>query len=148
MGVSREAFELVPKRLPISEGLLLLVPKHVAGHAARLVEQVGCGAHEGDVAVPIQEDLDHGGRSRVETQWMKQQVQRLIRRFTHVVREAQPTKAGLSLMHGRRHDCMMIGELLPIFRADRVASVVDADGWYLGLVKKIDLINYLRLRLD
>ena len=41
-----------------------------------------------------------------------------------------------------------VSELLPIFRADRVAIVVDSDGGYLGLVTKIDLINYLRLRLD
>ena len=37
--------------------------------------------------------------------------------------------------------------LLPIFRADRVALVVDEKGDYLGLITKIDLINYLRGRL-
>ncbi|MEM1424488.1 MAG: pyridoxal-phosphate dependent enzyme, partial [Planctomycetota bacterium] len=37
--------------------------------------------------------------------------------------------------------------LLPIFRADRVALVVDDTGDYLGLITKIDLINYLRGRL-
>ncbi len=37
--------------------------------------------------------------------------------------------------------------LLPIFRADRVAIVVNDDGSYLGLITKIDLINYLRRQL-
>ncbi|GAB4554305.1 MAG: pyridoxal-phosphate dependent enzyme [Phycisphaerales bacterium] len=37
--------------------------------------------------------------------------------------------------------------LLPIFRADRVALVVDERGEYQGLITKIDLINYLRRRL-
>ncbi len=40
-----------------------------------------------------------------------------------------------------------IEDLIPIFRADRVAIVVDDDGVYLGLITKIDLINYLRLQL-
>jgi cystathionine beta-synthase len=41
-----------------------------------------------------------------------------------------------------------VTELLPIFRADRVAIVVDSEGRYQGLVTKIDLINYLRRKLD
>ncbi len=40
-----------------------------------------------------------------------------------------------------------VKELLPIFRADRVAIVVDDDGRYLGLITKVDLINYLRRQL-
>lgn len=40
-----------------------------------------------------------------------------------------------------------VKELLPIFRADRVAIVVDDDGTYLGLITKVDLINYLRRQL-
>lgn len=40
-----------------------------------------------------------------------------------------------------------IESLMPIFRADRVAIVVDADGRYVGLITKIDLINYLRRKL-
>jgi len=36
-----------------------------------------------------------------------------------------------------------IDELMPIFRADRVAIVVD-EGRFLGLITKIDLINHLR----
>ncbi len=39
-----------------------------------------------------------------------------------------------------------INDLLPIFRADRVAIVADKDHFY-GLVTKIDLINYLRKRM-
>ncbi len=39
-----------------------------------------------------------------------------------------------------------VADLVPIFRADRVAIVVDAAGAYLGLITKIDLINYLRRR--
>lgn len=39
-----------------------------------------------------------------------------------------------------------IDALLPIFRADRIAIVVDADT-YLGLITRIDLINYLRKRM-
>ncbi len=38
-------------------------------------------------------------------------------------------------------------DLLPIFRADRVAIVVEPGGAYLGLITKIDLINYLRRSL-
>ena len=37
-----------------------------------------------------------------------------------------------------------IDALLPIFRADLVAIVVDGDE-FLGLITKVDLINYLRL---
>ncbi|RMH25113.1 MAG: pyridoxal-phosphate dependent enzyme [Planctomycetota bacterium] len=40
-----------------------------------------------------------------------------------------------------------VQDLLPIFRADRVAIVVDERGTYLGLITKIDLINYLRRSL-
>jgi len=36
-----------------------------------------------------------------------------------------------------------INDLMPIFRADRVAIVCDDDAYY-GLITKIDLINYLR----
>lgn len=39
-----------------------------------------------------------------------------------------------------------INDLMPIFRADRVAIVADDSGFY-GLITKIDLINYLRKRL-
>ena len=39
-----------------------------------------------------------------------------------------------------------IAELLPIFRADRVAIVADAANFY-GLITKIDVINYLRKQL-
>ena len=39
-----------------------------------------------------------------------------------------------------------INDLLPIFRADRVAIVADKEHFY-GLVTKIDLINYLRKRM-
>lgn len=41
-----------------------------------------------------------------------------------------------------------VEDLMPIFRADRVAIVVNDDGTFEGLVTKIDLINYLRRRLD
>lgn len=41
-----------------------------------------------------------------------------------------------------------IESLTPIFRADRVAIVVDEDGTYYGLITKIDMINYLRQRAD
>lgn len=40
-----------------------------------------------------------------------------------------------------------VEQLMPIFRADRVALVVDEQGEYQGLITKIDLINYLRGRL-
>ncbi len=40
-----------------------------------------------------------------------------------------------------------VEELLPIFRADRVAIVSDDDGHYHGLITKIDMINYLRTQL-
>jgi cystathionine beta-synthase len=40
-----------------------------------------------------------------------------------------------------------VNDLMPIFRADRVAIVVDARGIYHGLITKIDLINYLRTRV-
>ncbi len=39
-----------------------------------------------------------------------------------------------------------VNDLLPIFRADRVAIVCDENGFY-GLITKIDLINYLRGQL-
>ncbi len=40
-----------------------------------------------------------------------------------------------------------INDLMPIFRADRVAIVVDDNGQYHGLITKIDLANYLRKQL-
>jgi len=40
-----------------------------------------------------------------------------------------------------------VDDLLPIFRADRVAIVEDDAGQFLGLITKIDLINYLRGQL-
>jgi cystathionine beta-synthase len=40
-----------------------------------------------------------------------------------------------------------IESLMPIFRADRVAIVQDESGSYLGLITKIDLIDYLRRQL-
>lgn len=40
-----------------------------------------------------------------------------------------------------------INDLMPIFRADRVAIVVDEKGDYHGLITKIDLINYLRAKI-
>ena len=39
-----------------------------------------------------------------------------------------------------------IGDLLPIFRAGRVA-VIEADGAFLGLITKVDLINHLRRKM-
>ena len=39
-----------------------------------------------------------------------------------------------------------IDDLLPVFRADRVALVVDGDE-YLGMVTKVDLINHLRQKV-
>ncbi len=40
-----------------------------------------------------------------------------------------------------------INDLMPIFRADRVAIVVDESGRFHGLITKIDMINYLRTKL-
>ena len=40
-----------------------------------------------------------------------------------------------------------VQDLLPIFRADRVAIVVDDAGKYHGLITKVDLIHYLRRQL-
>jgi len=40
-----------------------------------------------------------------------------------------------------------VTDLMPIFRADRVAIVVDDKGRYHGLITKIDMINYLRTKL-
>jgi cystathionine beta-synthase len=40
-----------------------------------------------------------------------------------------------------------VSDLVPIFRADRVALVVDAEGFYHGLITKIDMIHYLRSQL-
>ena len=40
-----------------------------------------------------------------------------------------------------------VSSLHPIFRADRVAIVVDAKGQFFGLITKIDMINYLRSQL-
>ncbi|MBX3386528.1 MAG: cystathionine beta-synthase [Phycisphaeraceae bacterium] len=40
-----------------------------------------------------------------------------------------------------------VSSLMPIFRADRVAIVVDADGEYYGLITKIDMVNYFRSKL-
>jgi cystathionine beta-synthase len=39
-----------------------------------------------------------------------------------------------------------VNDLMPIFRADRVAVVADEKHFY-GLITKIDLINYLRKQL-
>ncbi len=40
-----------------------------------------------------------------------------------------------------------VEDLMPVFRADRVAIVVDDAGRYAGLITKIDMINYLKRRL-
>ena len=37
--------------------------------------------------------------------------------------------------------------LLPLFKADKVAIVEDAEGRFLGMVTKVDLINHLRRTL-
>ncbi|MDP7070909.1 MAG: pyridoxal-phosphate dependent enzyme [Phycisphaerales bacterium] len=42
---------------------------------------------------------------------------------------------------------LQVEALLPIFRSDRVAIVVEGDQ-YLGLITRIDLINYLRNRMS
>jgi cystathionine beta-synthase len=39
-----------------------------------------------------------------------------------------------------------VSDLIPIFRADRVAIVADDSAFY-GIITKIDLINYLRKQL-
>ena len=39
-----------------------------------------------------------------------------------------------------------IEELMPIFRSDRVAIVMDGEDFF-GLITRIDLINYLRNQL-
>src|SRR5262249_21011182 len=39
-----------------------------------------------------------------------------------------------------------INDLMPIFRADRVAIIAEGDRFY-GLITRIDLINYLRTQL-
>lgn len=41
-----------------------------------------------------------------------------------------------------------VSDLMPIFRADRVAIVMDKQGAYYGLITKIDMINYLRQQVD
>ncbi|CAE7438453.1 CBS [Symbiodinium necroappetens] len=40
-----------------------------------------------------------------------------------------------------------VEDLMPIFRADRVAIVVDESGGYEGLITRIDMINYLKRQL-
>ena len=40
-----------------------------------------------------------------------------------------------------------VSALMPIFRADRVAIVMDKQGGFHGLITKIDMINYLRAQL-
>jgi cystathionine beta-synthase len=40
-----------------------------------------------------------------------------------------------------------VSALMPIFRADRVAIVVDKGGAFHGLITKLDMINYLRSQL-
>jgi cystathionine beta-synthase len=40
-----------------------------------------------------------------------------------------------------------VSALMPIFRADRVAIVVDKAGRYYGLITKIDMVNHLRSQL-
>ncbi|HMN40974.1 MAG TPA: cystathionine beta-synthase [Phycisphaerales bacterium] len=40
-----------------------------------------------------------------------------------------------------------VGSLMPIFRADRVAIVVDKAGEFYGLITKLDMIHYLRAQL-
>lgn len=40
-----------------------------------------------------------------------------------------------------------VSALMPIFRADRVAIVVDKAGKYYGLITKFDMVNYLRSQL-
>lgn len=40
-----------------------------------------------------------------------------------------------------------VNDLMPIFRADRVAIVMDESGQFFGLITKIDMINYLRNQL-
>ncbi len=51
------------------------------------------------------------------------------------------------VIHAGQHREPVSGALMPIFRADRVAIVVDKSGKYYGLITKIDMINYLRSQL-
>ena len=39
-----------------------------------------------------------------------------------------------------------LAKLLPIFDQGRIAIVKDDDGMFLGLITRIDLLNYLRRR--
>ncbi|MDP6889920.1 MAG: CBS domain-containing protein, partial [Phycisphaerales bacterium] len=67
-----------------------------------------------------------------------------------ITRDSEAFKHPVSQYMTRRLETVRpedsIDALLPIFSSDRIAIVVDK-GNYLGLITRIDLINYLRKRM-
>ena len=61
-------------------------------------------------------------------------------RFGGLVREVMSSRLELV------SPAMSIDDLLPVFRGDHVALIVE-DGRFLGLITKVDLLNHLRLQI-
>ena len=67
--------------------------------------------------------------------------------LTHTLENAQrPVRDFMTSRLETIRPTASINDLMPIFRADRVAIVADGDRFY-GLITRIDLINYLRKQL-
>ena len=68
-----------------------------------------------------------------------------------ITRDPDGFNKPISEYMSRRLDTVLasdsVDSLLPIFRADRVAIVMDNQK-YLGLITRIDLISYLRKRMS
>ena len=81
---------------------------------------------EGDVLLAISHDGGEGGEGGA----FEKPVSDFMTRRVETIRPDAPVSA-----------------LMPIFRADRVAIVVDKSGTFYGLITKFDMINYLRSQL-
>ena len=70
----------------------------------------------------------------------------LLRVFGHEERFNEPVRSAMSDHLVTFKPSTPVAELMPLFRRGLVAVVADDDG-FIGLVTRMDLINYLRRRM-
>jgi cystathionine beta-synthase len=104
-------------------GVSQLVVKDSSGKVSGIVD-------EGDVLIAVQTEGQAGINGNGNGTVFDRPVSDFMTRRLETVRPEAPISA-----------------LMPIFRADRVAIVVDSTGEFYGLITKMDMINYLRSQL-
>lgn len=104
-------------------GVSQMVVKDRSGKVSGIVD-------EGDVLIAVQAEGQSGEDGNGEGSVFDRPVSDFMTRRLETIRPESPISA-----------------LMPIFRADRVAIVVDTKGEFYGLITKMDMINYLRSQL-